>query len=76
MQEGKMAKVTITFEDLPDGKVKVESTPRFEQMAKMIVMGQDATSAEGMALYAINQIRAEAKRAGPTRILLPRLVRR
>ncbi len=65
-------KITITIEDTPGNKVKVVATPTFETIMKMIVSGEDTTSAMGYALKCINTIREESQRQGPTKILIPR----
>lgn len=70
-----MAKVVITIEDMPDGKVKVVSDPNFETMMVMHDSGHPLTAANGYAFTALNAIRNEAKRQGPTRIFVPRIGR-
>lgn len=64
-----MAKITITIEDIPGGKVKVVSTPSFETMAKMIQSGEDMSDAHGYALKCINTIREVSKSANPSNII-------
>lgn len=56
-----MAKVIITIEDIPEGKVKVVSDPSFEIMAKRTLSGHDLTAAHGYALRALNAITDAAK---------------
>lgn len=56
-----MAKITITFEDAPEGKVRVQSTPTFETMAQMDLSGEHLTAAMGYAIHALNAIRKAAK---------------
>lgn len=68
-----MAKITITIEDADDGKVKVVCEPNFETMMMMQVSGNGLTSAHGYAFQALNAIREESKRQGPTRIMIPRI---
>lgn len=68
-----MAKIVITIEDLPTKGVKVVAEPNFETMMKMQFSGYELTSAHGYALYALNAIRAESKRQGPTKFLIPRV---
>lgn len=68
-----MARITITIEDLPQNKVKIEMNPNFETMMKMEISGSKMTSAHGYALCAVNAIRKESKRLGPQRIFVPKL---
>lgn len=68
-----MARVTITIEDLPGNKVKVEANPNFETMMKMIDAGHDMTSAHGLALAMVNRAREESKKRGPQKIWVPRV---
>jgi hypothetical protein len=56
-----MAKVTVTFEDLPNGKVKVVSDPSVETFFKIDISGHALTSAQGYALSAINHIHKASK---------------
>lgn len=70
-----MARVVITIDDKIDGKVMVDSNPKFSELARKINSGEDATSAEGYALVAIRAIREASKEAGPVKILLPRIGR-
>lgn len=71
-----MAKITITIEDLPNGKVKVVADPSFETMASMIVSGENMTSAHGYAMTCIKAVRQESKSKDPQTIIqLPRLVK-
>lgn len=67
-----MAKIVITIEDRPDGKVKCVSSPDFATLMKMSESGHAWTAAQGMALFALNRIWQEGKRSGPTKIILPR----
>ena len=69
-----MAKCVITFEDLPENKVKVVCEPNFETMMMMIQSGHEWTSAQGMAVYAMNKIREQSKKSDPVnRIIVPKL---
>ena len=71
-----MAKVTITFEDSPNDKVKIVSDPSFETMAKMEISGNGLSSAHGYALTAINSIRAASKKQDNSLIVeLPKIGR-
>jgi hypothetical protein len=71
-----MAKVTISIEDLPNGKVRAVSTPSFEQLIKGEIAGSDLTSAQGYALKAMNAIREVSKSNEPTnKILIPKIGR-
>ena len=70
-----MAKIEITIEDLPNNRVAIKSEPNFETMMKMMVSGNQLSSAHGYALCALNAIRRESKKQGPTKILVPRLGR-
>lgn len=70
-----MAKIVITIEDLPNGKVKTSCNPNFETMIKMHVSGNNLTAAHGYALSALNKIVEESKNNCPTRILIPRIGR-
>lgn len=68
-----MAKVVIEIEDMPGDKVKAVMTPSFETMAMMNESGNQLTSAQAYAVFMINELRKEAKRSGPTNILIPRI---
>lgn len=70
-----MAKVTITLEDSPDGKVKTTVEPNFSTMMKMNQSGAGLTSAHAYALFALRMISEESKRQAPTPILIPRTYR-
>lgn len=61
-----MAKVTITIEDLVDGKVRTVCDPNFETMIKMQMSGNDLTAAHGYALKALNAIIRSSKENDPT----------
>ena len=69
-----MALVTITFEDKPEGGVKVEMTPNFETLMKMMVSGHELTSAQAYAIHAANAVRHASKQQGDRLpILVPRI---
>lgn len=68
-----MAKVTITFEDSPNDKVKVVSDPSFETMAKIEISGNGLSSSHGYALTAINAIREASKKEGSLIVGLPKI---
>lgn len=68
-------RIVITIEDIPGGKVRVDSTPKFSEMARMIVSGESMSDAHGYALAAMRAIREASKEAGPVKILLPRIGR-
>lgn len=73
-----MAKVTITIEDSPGGKVKCVMTPSAETLLKKIAShGPHAlTSAEAYAFTAINAVRAASKAQSSTIIVpVPRIGR-
>lgn len=68
-----MTKITITIEDLPDGKVSVKAEPNFEMMARMDASGHGLTSAHGYALRALNAIReASREQAHSMNVYIPR----
>lgn len=69
-----MAKVTITIEDAPGGKVKVVAEPNFETMMQKHVSGNGLTAAQGYALAALNSIRMAAKsQSNNLKVIIPRL---
>lgn len=68
-----MAKVVITIEDRPDGKVKILCEPTFERMIAMEMSGETLSSAHGYAYKILNDIRKESKRLGPTLLHIPKL---
>lgn len=70
-----MAKVTITFEDTDSGNVKVVSDPSFEKMMSMQTSGHEWTSAQGLAMFALNTIWREGKKKSPANLILPSLGR-
>jgi hypothetical protein len=68
-----MAEVTIKIKDIPGGKVSVEISPNFETIMKMNLSGENLTSAQAYGVYAVRQIREEAKRATSTIIHVPQI---
>lgn len=69
-----MAKVIITIEDLPNGKVKTTFEPSIESLIKKTVSGHDYTSAEGYAMFVQRQIREISKKLGSTiPVFVPKL---
>ena len=68
-----MAKVIIEFEDKFNGGVKVVCNPTFEEIMKKQESGEIMSSAEAYAIFALNQVRSEAKKVDPTRILIPKV---
>lgn len=70
-----MAKVTITIEDQPGNRVKVDVAPRAETLIKKYVSGHELSSAEAYALYCIRQLREESRRKEPIRVMIPRIGR-
>lgn len=70
-----MAKITITIEDVGD-RVKTVVTPSCETLIQKHASGHTLTSAEAYTLFCMRQLREEAKRQSPTRILIPRIGRR
>lgn len=69
-----LRKVTLTFEDKPDGKVSVTSDPSFETMCQMEISGHGLSSANGYALVAINAIRNASKsKEIDNKVYIPRI---
>lgn len=68
-----MAKVTITIEDKRGGRVSIVADPNFETMIKQKEAGEDWTSAQGYAIFVLNQLREESKRQGPIGLHLPKI---
>jgi len=67
-------KVTISIEDLPNGRVKTVTDPTYEMLLRKITQGGEGlSSAEGYAFYVLNQLKAESKRLGKTQLKIPRL---
>jgi hypothetical protein len=69
-----MAKAIITIEDLPNGKVKVETNPSFEVLMKMDESGNGLTCAHGYLFSVINHIQRISKQNGPIIRQIPRLI--
>lgn len=67
-----MAKVTITIEDLPNGKVRTVSSPNFETMAKM-AKAEALTSAHGYAITGLRAIHAASREQGNLIVKIPKL---
>ena len=59
-----MAKVTITLEDLPGGKVEVVSTPSIDQIMSRGKSGHVISMAEDYALNVLNEVMGLAKKRG------------
>jgi len=70
-----MARVIITIEDLPDGKVKVEANPNFMTMMQMKESGHEWTSAQGYALRMLNEAGKVSKGQSQNKIIVPRIGR-
>lgn len=69
-----MAKLTITIEDISNGRVSIKCDPNFQQMMKMNESGFGLTAAHGYALLALNEIQKESKKRDPKNIIqVPRL---
>jgi hypothetical protein len=71
-----LAKVTVTIEDAPNGRVKIVSTPDFDSMCKMENSGNSLTQAESYAfrcLYAIYQFAKEDQATGSNVIKIPKV---
>lgn len=60
-----MAKITITIEDKPEGKVGIKSEPNFETMMKMDISGEKITCAHGYAFALLNKAREISKSNNP-----------
>lgn len=58
-----MAKVTITIEDLPNGKVRCVSSPNFETMCRM-AKAEQLTSAHGLAIVALRNVHEAGREQG------------
>jgi hypothetical protein len=63
-------KCTITIEDMPDGSVKIETTPTFETLMMMQQSGNGWTSAHGYLLSAINRFKT-ISRSQASGIIVP-----
>lgn len=67
-----MAKVTITIEDLPNGKVRTISNPSFEIMARM-AKSEALTSAHGYAITALKAVQEASHQQGSLIVKIPKL---
>lgn len=56
-----MSKVTITLQDVGQGKVKVVVDPTCHTLAQKDLSGHGITLAEGLALFAANRILEQMK---------------
>lgn len=73
-----MAKITVTIEDAPNGQVKCVADPSFEQLMGLDATGQGWTSAQGYAVFLLNQLRMASKeleKKHNPKILLPKIGR-
>lgn len=68
-----MAKITLTFEDNPEGGVKVVAEPSFETLMKKMASGHDLTAADGYAISALNTVRKISESNSPNKILIPKV---
>jgi hypothetical protein len=66
-----MAKVTITIEDRPDGRVSIKAQPNFETLMQKDMSGATWTSAEGMAVFILNRVFQHSKQKAPSKIWIP-----
>lgn len=64
-----MAKITLTVEDLPNGKVEVRMEPSFETLMKMDISGHKLTSAHGYAMRMALEARKVSKEQGNGNII-------
>lgn len=72
-EEGRVvAKIVITIEDLPNGKVKVVASPNAEQMIRQKMAGHDWTAAHGYAFCALNEVRKQSKLLA-SKIIIPKV---
>lgn len=71
-----MAKVTITVEDMPNGRVSIKAEPNFETMMKLDISGHTLQPAHGLAIAMLNEARRISKSNDPTNLIkIPRLGR-
>jgi len=74
-----MAVIKITIEDKPDGNVKILCDPKASHLAMKTKSAgaEELTSAEGYALFAINQLMFVSSKQGPkkTPLWLPKIIR-
>jgi hypothetical protein len=69
-----MAKITITVEDLPNGKVKIEAKPNYLEIMAKDISGNHLTAADGYALAMLNRAREVSRQNGPTNLVkIPRI---
>lgn len=68
-----MAKVVIVFEDLADGRVKIQSDPSMEVLMKALDSKKDVSPAEGYAYHALMTVWQAAKSKDPLRLKLPKV---
>lgn len=66
-----MAKVTITIEDLPNGRVKAVAEPNYEFLMKVTVNSEDLSPAQAYGVVALNAIRDASKGKNPLKIIIP-----
>ena len=71
-----MAKITITIEDMPDGRVSTKAEPNFSFIAKLDITGHGLTPAHGYAMVALNAIRAASNAQGKIQVAIPRARRK
>lgn len=70
-----MAKITITIEDIGNGKVRAVMNPTGFTIARMIMSGEDTTNAHGIAIAALNAILKEQKLSeSGKKIIIPKIV--
>lgn len=69
-----MAKIIITLEDLPEGKIKIVTEPPLKQIIEMDISGHSISPALGMAFKVLNDIRKESKNKGPIIVQIPKLI--
>lgn len=71
-----MAKVTITVEDLDNGKVKITAEPNFMTIMKIDISGNHLTPAHGYALRMMNEAMRVSKENNPENLIqIPRVRR-
>jgi hypothetical protein len=72
-----MAKVTITIEDHPGGRVEFKMEPSAETLIAMIASGHDLTGAETYAMACVNRVREISRsQSDHTTIYIPRIGRK
>lgn len=70
-----MPKVTMTIEDLPDGKVKCVLNPSAETLLKKQASGHVLSSAEGYLIFCANKLRECANSQSNIIVKVPRIGR-